>query len=229
MIRMNPFRASLALAAMLAMSVPALAQDDSDKKDKKNDGQSQAKKDEARELKAFDLEHRKPQEIQQILALRSQAEQRPQTPGQPAFQQQQQQQQQQQRTALFRPAKDRMAFAADSENDVLFVRGSKDQMKEVEEIVDALDVETDKLEKKKIGNTQLIPISQQSAAQVRVTLAQLQLKHQMLQIGDAGLLVICDDGSEKQEAQAKQIEEVLSKLDAREDIGKDSDNDSRKR
>ena len=223
MIRMNPLRASLALAAMLALSVPALSQDDSDKKDKKNEEQSQANKDEARELKAFDLEHRKPQEIQQILALRSQAEQRPQTPGQPALQRPPQQQQ---RTARFRPAKDRMAFAADNENDVLFVRGSKDQMKEVQEIVDALDVETEKLEKKKIGNTRLIPISQQSAAQVRATLAQLQLKHQMMQIGDAGLLVICDDGSEKQQAQARQIEEVLSKLDAREDIGKDSDNDS---
>lgn len=219
-IHWSQLGAATLLAALLAL--PAVAEDDKNGQNGDNgDQQKQSDKDsdknQTRELKAFDLEHRKPQEIQQILALRKQAAQTPAgavTPGQPAAVQP--------RTAGFRPQQDRMAFAADNENDVLFVRGSSDQIKEVEELIDALDVSAGELEKKKIGDTRLIPISQDSTARVRSMLTQLQLDHQLMQLEDVSLIVVCTDGSDEKESKAKQVEEVVSKLDADKDLGGDS-------
>lgn len=216
--------AATLLAALLAL--PAVAEDDKSGQDRNNDEQQAqsdkgSDKDQTRELKAFDLEHRKPQEIQQILALRKQAARTPAgtvAPGQPHAVRP--------RTAGFRPQQDRMALAADNENNVLFVRGSSDQIKEVEELVDALDVSAGDLEKKKIGDTRLIPISADSTARVRSALTQLQLDHQLMQLEDVSLIVVCTDGSDESEKKASQVEEVVSKLEADKDLGGSSEQDS---
>jgi hypothetical protein len=228
---------ALALGAMLVAASPALAEDDknSDDKDRKErqaqrqerqaDRQEarqerQEKRAKPRQLQAFDLEHRSPQQMQQLLSLRSHA-----AIGQPGQAIAGQPASPQQRTA-FRPqldAQERMAFAVDNDNNVLFVRGSKKQIKEVEDLVKALDVPADKLKKQKIGDTQVIPIHKDNVNQVRTTLSQLQLQHQLITVDDAAMVVVSHDGSDEQKAQAEQIEEVISKLDAARGLGESSD------
>lgn len=227
---------ALALGAMLVAASPALAEDDKnndDKERKERQAERQAdreearkerqeKRDKPRQLQAFDLEHRSPQEIQQLLSLRSQP-----AIGHPGQALAGRTATPQQRTA-FRPQLDvqeRMAFAVDNENSVLFVRGSKKQIKEIEDLVKALDVPADKLKKQKIGDTQLIPIHKENVNQVRTTLSQLQLQHQLITVGDAAMVVIAHDGSDEQKAHAEQVEQVISKLEAAKGLGESEDKD----
>lgn len=227
---------ALALGAMLVVASPASAEDDKDKDNpdrKERQAERQAEREQARQerqenrnrprrLQAFDLEHRSPQEIQQLLSLRTQSAM-PQ-PGQPIASRSTGPQQ---RTA-FRPqldAQERMAFAVDNENNVLFVRGSRQQIKEVEDLVKALDVSAGKLKKQTIGKTQLIPIHKENVNQVRTTLSQLQLPHQVITVEDAALVVISHDGSDEQKAHAEQVEQVISKLEAGKGLGESSDKD----
>jgi hypothetical protein len=225
---------ALALGAMLIVAAPASAEDDKDTDDKdrrERQAERQADREQARQerredrtrprqLQAFDLEHRSPQQMQQLLSLRSQS-----AIGQPGQAVAGRTTNPQQRTA-FRPQLDRqerMAFAVDNENNVLFVRGSRQQIKEVEDLVKALDVSADKLKKQTIGETQLIPIHKDSANQVRTTLSQLQLPNQLITIGEAAMVVIAHDGSDEQKAHAEQVEQVITKLEAAKGLGESSD------
>lgn len=229
---------ALALGAMLVAAAPASAEDDktNDDKDRKErqaqrqeerqaDRQEareerQEKRDKPRQLQAFDLEHRSPQQMQQLLSLRSQS-----AIGQPGQAIAGRSANANRRTA-FRPqfdAQERMAFAVDNENNVLFVRGSKKQIKEIEDLVKALDVPADKLKKQKIGDTQLIPIHKDNVNQVRTTLSQLQLQHQLITVDDAAMVVVSHDGSDEQKAQAEQVETVISKLEAAKGLGESSE------
>ena len=87
------------------------------------------------------------------------------------------------------------------------------------------DVPADKLKKQKIGDTQVIPIHKDNVNQVRTTLSQLQLPHQLITVDDAAMVVIAHDGSDEQKAQADQIEKVISKLEAAKGLGTSSDKD----
>ena len=104
------------------------------------------------------------------------------------------------------------SIAADSESNVLFVRGTKEQIQEVEELVKAVDVEGEKLEARSIGDKHVIPVSSSCANRVRGALSQLQLPHHLVSMGDATLIVLCDDGSEDFASVNSQTEEVISTL-----------------
>lgn len=208
------------LTTLLALTGRAWADDN--KEDKKgnadkNDKQSQQKekekeRDQPRVLQAFDLEHRNATEMQKILTLWWQSSQmggRAATPL-PATPQQQ-------RTAGFRPQanqpNNQLAFAVDDESRVLFVRGPEDKVKDAEKIVKALDVSKDSLKKETFGNTRIIPINKDDATRVRTVFDQLQLKHQLVDMEEFAVVMICHGDSEKEKKHAEQVEEVLSKLD----------------
>lgn len=198
-----------ALTTMLALTAPAWADDKEDKKDKQDQGEKQAQEkndEQPRALQSFDLKHRKPQEMQQVLALWSGQAVMP-VPNTP-----------QQRTAGFRPEinnnEERLAFAVDDENNVLFVRGPQDKVEEAGKIVEALDVAEEDLQKGAFGDTRIIPIKKDAETKVRNTFNQLQLKHQLVSMEDIAVVVVCHGDSDKEKKYADQVEEVLSKLNA---------------
>jgi hypothetical protein len=211
--------ATLACGLLAPGAVPA---DESDKNQREGERQAQAEgegeKRKTRQLKAFDLEHRDPQQFQQILALRGQGAR----PG--AFGAQQQfpgrsapgvRPPGQQGVGSAQDAgQDRLSIAIDAESKVLFVRGSEDQIEEVEKLVEAFDKPSDELEKHEFGDTRLIPVSQEQSQRVRATLAQLQLEHQMVSLGDVSLIAICPGDSDAEKQKAEQVEEVVAKLKA---------------
>jgi hypothetical protein len=194
-----------AIAAAVGMPLSSIAADSDKSGGKEKEKQSQSEKSEHRKLKAFELEHRDPQQIQQILALHKQtngasAAHHPAARVGAA--------------ALSRQHKG-LASAVDTENKILFVRGSEDEIQQVEKLVDAFDVKDGKLEKHKFCDLQLIPIRQKTAPQVQSTLTQLQLDHKLIQLGDLSLVVLREGDSEKSEKKLEQSEKVISKLDAK--------------
>jgi len=182
-------------------------------------GQSQAgdqhqQKAQARELKVFTLQHRKPEEIQQLLALQSRGSGQ-QIFRQAAFAAQGRPQQGDSAQAQSQP----VATAADNDSNTLFVRGTAEQIQHIDQIIKAIDVPAEQLKQQTIGSTRVIPIAHDHANRVRTTLSSLQLPHQIVPMGDMSLVVISNDGSEDFEAAAKQTEEVLSALQKNGDQG----------
>lgn len=224
---------TLTAVALLMSSAPLLAQESTEQEKQQQDQQQNQNADQEnaeqqkaspRQLQAFDLEHRTAQEIQQVLGLRwqSQALQSRTAPldhqiTPPTSQ----------RRVAARPQlddeqgnTDHPVFAVDNKNKVLFVRGTEEQMGEVEKLISAFDVPAHELKKQQAGDTQLIPICKENMSQVRSTLSQLQLDHKLITMGDAALVIICQDDSEDSQAQAQQIEEVIGKLKASEGLTK---------
>jgi hypothetical protein len=162
----------------------------------------------------FELEHRDPHEINQIIAMRTWAESpahagvtpgQAAVPGQPGAVQ---------RTAHYRaPDSDRVTTAVNAEEKLLFVRGSEDQIKEIEKLVDAFDVKDEELQAHDYGKCRLIPIHSKKVGQVQTTLSQLDLEGEMIRLGEVSLVTfrMDDDNDQKR----KQAEEVINKLDAR--------------
>lgn len=187
---------------------------------KEKQGQREKQEKQARKLQVFELENRKANEIQQLISLHTQATQQqaqlaaqhdprevaPPGIGQPTGVQ---------RTTGFRgPQQPQLSVAADPEQNLLFVRGSADQLKQVDELVSALDVADDQLEKQSFGELHLIPVRHGKAAQVQQILGQLQLQTQMVAMGEVGLIVVRTDAENGEADQLEQIEEIVSKLEA---------------
>jgi len=175
-------------------------------------GQSQAgdqnqQKAQSRELKIFTLQHRKPEEIQQLFSIQSQSGAR-QVLRPAAVAQQSGGQQGGGAQAQPQP----IAIAADGQSNSLFVRGTAEQIQHIEQIIKAVDVPAEQFKQQTIGSTRVIPIAHDHANRVRTTLSSLQLPHQIVPMGDMSLVVISNDGSEDFEANAKQTEEVLTAL-----------------
>ena len=95
---------------------------------------------------------------------------------------------------------------------LLFVRGPAGQIKEIEKLVKAFDVASDKLKKQSFGTVHLLPLRGESAGQVQSILSQLGMQTQAVQLGQAQVVVVADSDEEE----LQQIEEVIESLDAAE-------------
>jgi hypothetical protein len=219
-------RTATALALAMAVAVPISARGDEHDKDRDKSDQQAAQddQDEIRQLKVFELEHRDPQQINQIITMRTRtaalAPGQAVVPVRPGVVP---------RTAHFRPMdSDRVATAVNSEEKLLFVRGSEDQIKEVEQLVNAFDVKDEDIKAHDYGKCRLIPVHSKNVGQVQTTLSQLNLPGQMMRLGDVSLFVFhTDDGNDQKREQA---EEVIEKLDARvkdQSQGQDEDQDDK--
>jgi hypothetical protein len=165
-----------------------------------------------RQLKVFELEHRDPQQLAQIISLqwRSHGVLRGQPgglsgqvggpPGIGGF-------------GLTMPSNpDEPAIAFDAEEKLLFVRANKDQLAKIEKLVDALDVPQEKLSQQDFAGLHLIPIRQDKAPQVTKVLADLQIPSQTMTMGKAVLVVV--RGDDKDVNHVDQVKEVIGKLHA---------------
>ncbi len=231
--------------AAVALPFPAIAQDRGQDKqgaqDKSKPGtneQSTDRKDAKAEktkwtLKAFELKHRSPQELTQILTMRvGDGMLAPIAPPVPpvatyptsaAYPVRQtapgglattaaQPPTGAERISGYRGAEGQVYMAFDPEARLLFVRGPEDQVRKVEELVKALDVPNDKLQKTDFGNLHLIPVRQDKLPQVARTLSMLRINNQTLTIGDAAMIVIrAEDHDDGVAAEAR---EVIAKYNA---------------
>lgn len=173
------------------------------------------------QLRVFELKNRDPQQLITIISLVTQADSEAQAalPGQPGVAAGTP------RIAGFRGvAGDRILTAASSEEKILFVRGSEDQIKEIEKLVNAFDVKDEQLQPHDFGDLRLVPIRGKDPSQVQSTLSQLNLSGQALRVGEMSLVVFrMDDGRDEQR---KQAEEVVKKLDTRAEDGNNEDKDN---
>lgn len=173
-----------------------------------HENENQEKK--TRQLQIIELEHRDPQQLMQVLALSDDvAHQGHQAyyrapaagvAGQPQADQQQQQ-------------KERATVAANSEKNVLFVRGDSEQIERIERLVKALDVKNEDLQPQDVAGHRIIPLSSEQAGKVQSTLTQLGLAGRMIAMGDVQLITY--SGEEKDE-KYEQAERVINKLTDRE-------------
>jgi vacuolar-type H+-ATPase subunit I/STV1 len=152
----------------------------------------------------FELKHRDPQQLTPIISMVIQAESQLQAgtvTGTPY-------------AAGYRGvAQPRVAMAANSEEKLLFVRGSEEQVKEIEKLVGALDTEDDQLKPHDVGNYRLVPVRSKDTSQIQSSLSQLNLPGQALNMGEISVVAFrTDDGKDEQR---KQAEEVVKKIDAR--------------
>jgi type II secretory pathway component GspD/PulD (secretin) len=99
--------------------------------------------------------------------------------------------------------------AANDEKNLLFVRGTSDQVARVEKLVKALDVPADKLEKQSFGDVHILPLKHSENGEIQSLLSQLGINTQAVQLGKASVIVIQDSDDDEIE----QIEEVVTKLD----------------
>lgn len=171
-----------------------------------------AKKEEPRELRIVELEHRRPQEIIQLLNLRNTA-QRNQNPAQGAGP----------TATFFRGRPQNLAIASQENRGLLFLRGTAEDLKDAEKLVKAFDVADEKLEPQKIGDLRVIPIRHGQAAQIQQVLGQLQIPSQMLPLGKTAVIVLAPGDDD---TTLKQADEVIKKLDVSdEDRSSDSQRD----
>ena len=251
-----PLKSLMAVALLGAVPglVAAQEQKNADKPQAQSSGQDEnsnqgqdkqeQEKDEVRTLKAFDLEHAKPQEmvtlIQTISARQHQAEMNRKAKEQAEKRAEKQERDPSQAATVpnapqrtqvqFRPysaipQQNRLAVAVDEESKTLFVRGTSEQVSGVEKLVETFDTESGKLEKQEIDGVTLVPVKHDRLQQINTILSQLQLQTQALRVGDTAVLILPDD-----EERAKQAEQVIARLmeksseSATEDEEADSDN-----
>jgi hypothetical protein len=188
-------------------------------------------KKEPRTLKIFELEHRAPQEIAQILTLlwpgaspfhpagrqfssagqpSQLAGQQPFPPGTPG--------------ASAAPARPAIAF--DPEEKLLFVRATADQLEKIETLVNGLDVSPENLERQELDGLHLIPVRQDRVDQVTRILRALQLPSQTMTMGDAHLIVLRVEEGAEDDGLIDQVRQVVSKLNAEEVQGGNGEQDS---
>ena len=220
MTRWSKRIAAATTAAALAVPAASFAQDakgESGNRESERQTQTDRSESNERTLKVFELKHCKPQEMQRLLALQSQAIAGrvlalQTAPGQT--------------TVGYRGIpQGELSVATDGDKKLLFVRGTENRLEEAEQLIQAFDTEADDLEKKDVGDVRLIPIRTSNAAQVQAVLGQLQLPAQMARLGKASVLVVpMTDGNEKD---AEQIEKVVSELKADEKSDQDRNADEK--
>lgn len=227
-----------ALVLSTACALPLTAFGEDNGKNNGNDSERQSQQSEDKEkqdlkLKVFELEHRTPQEITQLLMLQSGAT-TGQAHGQPGAAQPAvaPQRPATRTTAGYRGADQpaRVVAIKDEDTDFLFVRGPEKKVDEVEKLVDAFDVPADEIKKQQVGDVHLIPVRNDKGQQVQTVLGQLGLQSRMLRLGETAMIAIQADEDKKD--QLEQAEKVIEKLagdngssDKKSDSDSDSDNE----
>lgn len=219
-------------AAVAALPMTAHAQDNqqSDQANKqesregeesKNKQQNEQKEGEspkdakrAMKLQVFELKHCDPQQLNQIVMMISRASIEHQSGNAHAAQPMV-------NTAGYRGTANnpnQFFTAVQPEEKTLFVRAPEEQIKLVEELVNAYDVEAQQIQEQEFHGIYLIPVKREQAHRVHATLSQLHLHGEALQLGEMNLIAIRrNDMSEEEVDQAKQIVQKLtrSKKDAK--------------
>lgn len=178
--------------------------------------QTQAKERQKITLKVFELEHRTPQEMAQLLRLHSgqmMGQALPTQPPRPGAAQPRPAP----RTTGYRGAAQATRIVAMEGEDAkfLFVRGPEDKVNEIEQLVESFDVSGGEIEKQKIGNVHLLPVRNGKAQQIHAVLGQLGLPTQMVQLGETALIAV--HANEEDKDQVQQVEQVIDKLAETED------------
>lgn len=226
---------ALVLSAACAMPMAGFGEDNGDENNNGSERQAQQTEDKQKQdlkLKVFELEHRTPEEMAQLLRLQS-GQVQGQAFGQPgAAQPGAAQPGPATRTAGYRgtdqPA--RVVAIKDEDTDFLFVRGPEKKVDEVEKLIDAFDVPADEIKKQQVGDVHLIPVRNDKGQQVQTVLGQLGLQSRMLRLGETAMIAIQAD--EDKQDQLEQAEKVIEKLagdngssDKKSDSDSDSDNE----
>lgn len=159
---------------------------------------AEQEKPESRHLRVFELKHRNPQELVQLLSMQIPR------PGLPA--------QGVQRTAGYRGATENVQVAADQKKGFLLVRGTQGQIDEIGQLVKAIDVEEGQLKKQEFRDMHLMPVPAQEATRVHSILSQLGLSGQMVSMGKVSFMVFAHEDDEK----TQQAEEVINRLTSEE-------------
>ena len=181
------------------------------------DGEAEKEKAAARKLKIFELKHRSPQEMQQIVALLRNPRSRLAATGignlgQVSFG----------GTSGAVPgslppphdpqAASQPLVAADAETKLLFVRGTDEHIQQIEDMVKAFDVVEDNFTSQQFGDVMLIKVEKGQAGRVHGLLSQLQLGSQMVHIGPLSLIAIRTGPSDQDKAAAEQAQQVIAMI-----------------
>jgi Ni/Co efflux regulator RcnB len=184
-----------------------------------------------RTLKVFELKHRNPQEIIQVLTLKwtradqtgfgqpgqpfygTQQASYPVRPGVPTPVTTQAQPATTEHVAGYRGTESELYVTFDAEAGLMFVRGTEDRVKKVEELIKAIDVSKDELQKASFEGLHLIPVKQDKLQQVTRTLSMLRIANQPMVLGDVAIIVVRDDADEDDDV-VDQVREIVSKYDA---------------
>ncbi|KAA5542194.1 hypothetical protein FYK55_15425 [Roseiconus nitratireducens] len=212
---------SFGLAFLLALASPGLlsAQDDQPKANQKDQDQKSQEnqptdrsptneegsadkdegkqKEEVRELEIFELQHRTPREIQQLITIFSTPTTNPGLGGV---------------SAIRDRRREQPTISVDNQNGLLFVRGLEPDLKRIRNIIDAVDVDSEKMERQKIEDLRVIPLSGQQSREIHRVLSELQLQHQMLTWEGGQTLLVFHQQSDRAQAMFQQAEKVIDKM-----------------
>lgn len=224
----NRSRCEAAVALSVMLALPMAASADHHKKDagkkaeqkqqqqaEKEQEKKNQQKQQVRKLKIFELEHRTPQEMAQLLRIQSSQPVTHAPPGAAAAARTQ--------TGYRGVPQPTLVVAVDAEEDrLLFVRGPEEKISEIEELIESFDAPADKIEERQVGKVHLIPIRNGKEAKVHAILSQLEIPNQMLKLGEAGLIAV---PASKQDQMLSQAKQVIAKLgaDSQEKQPKNSD------
>lgn len=175
-------------------------------------------------VKAFDLKHRNPEEVNQILTSRWDDPSRiaPQGsmvvigpggyPVRVGVPQPIQPVSTTQRTSGYRGSDSQLLVSFDPQARLFFVRGPEAQVREAEALVKALDVPDGQLKAVEFNGMHLIPVRQEKMQQVTQTLSNLRINNHTTTLGGAAFVVI--RGESEDDGIVEQVRTVISKYDA---------------
>ena len=216
--------------AVLALPTPAIAQE-KERQDPAQPAQERTtEKQDAKPakakwtVKAFDLKHRNPEELNQILTSRWDNPSRIATQGvavmigpggypvRVGVPQPVQPVATTQRTSSYRGADSQLLVSFDPQAKLFFVRGPEAEVREAEALVKALDVPNGQLKAMEFNGMHMIPVRQEKLQQVTQTLSALRINNHTTNLGDASFVVIRDESED--DGIVEQVRTVISKYDA---------------
>lgn len=230
--------------AALALPTPAIAQEkerqdpanpaqerSAEKQNQAQPGQERSTEKQATKtekakwtVKVFDLKHRNPEELNQILTSRWDDPSRiaPQSsvvmigpggyPVRVGAPQPVQPVSTTQRTSSYRQPDSQLLVSFDPQARLFFVRGPEADVQKAEALVKALDVPNGQLKAVEFNGMHLIPVRQEKMQQVTQTLSNLRINNHTTTLGDAAFVVI--RGESEDDGILEQVRTVISKYDA---------------
>jgi type II secretory pathway component GspD/PulD (secretin) len=175
-------------------------------------------------VKAFELKHRNPEEVNQILTSRWDDPSRiaPQGsmvvigpggyPVRVGVPQPVQPVSTTQRTSGYRGSDSQLLVSFDPQAKLFFVRGPEAEVREAEALVKALDVPNGQLKAVEFNGMHLIPVRQEKMQQVTQTLSNLRINNHTTTLGGAAFVVVRDESED--DGILEQVRTVISKYDA---------------
>jgi type II/III secretion system protein len=231
--------------AALALPAPAVAQEKerserADPAQQRTTDMPAAKPEKSKwTVKAFELKHRNPEEMNQILTKQWTEPQPavmastvmigpggypvrvgvPQTPTQPISATQ--------RTSAYPSTDSHLLVSFDPQARLFFVRGPEEKVRKAEELVKALDVTDSQLKQVDFDGMHMIPVRQDKLQQVTRTLSDLRISNWTKSLGNAAFVVIRDES--ESDGIVEQVRTVISKYDAGTQVGAEKTTTTEKR